>query len=414
MSEEEISAANEKIAHPPVAEIAVSQRLGLFVVGRLADRLGARVSLRRGRASGTVVTASLPAEVFEGLVVAEPVEPELPLDLPVAPETPAASAEQDATPTSTWTRSWGSRRRRTAKPTEPVEAVAPEQVVSTPPAEQPVARQADEPAADDLAPDLFSVAVVHHEQVASADDSADEAAALETAPAAAADEPEQVSEPDPVAAEQAPEVADQAPEPEPEPVPTPVVFAPAVDILPSRPSAGRFGRHRSPASPRPAGGLPTRAATPSDVPGALDATPDERPAAPPARPALPERQQSAPVPVGVTAAAVDAAVPSAPAESSGGRSDLASSALSELRGLYEPSFTPAPVRPAATTSADTGLARRTPRATSAPAPVVSAAPTPPARHRSASEVRGMLSGFRAGVERGRAPQSDESTDDPTS
>ena len=417
MSEEEISAANEKIAHPPVAEIAVSQRLGLFVVGRLADRLGARVSLRRGRASGTVVTASLPAEVFENLVLAEPHEPELPLDLPVAPETPAP-AEQDATPTSSRTRSWG-LRRRTENRSEPVEAAAPEQVVPETPAEQPVERQAEEPAADDLAPDLFSVAVIHHEQVASADDPADEAAAPETEPAAAADESEQVSEPDPVVAEQAPEAAGQAPEaadqaPEPTPVPTPVVFAPAVDILPSRPSAGRFGRHRSPASPRPAAGLPTRAAMPSDVPVAHDTTPDERPAAPLARPALPERQQSAPVPVGVTAATVDAAVPSAPAESHGGRSDLASSALSELRGLYEPSFTPAPARPAATTSADTGLARRTPRATSAPAPVVPAAPTPPARHRSASEVRGMLSGFRAGVERGRAPQSDESTDDPTS
>ena len=36
MSDDEVADANEKIAHPPVAEIAVSQRLGLFVVGRLA------------------------------------------------------------------------------------------------------------------------------------------------------------------------------------------------------------------------------------------------------------------------------------------------------------------------------------------------------------------------------------------
>ena len=43
MSEDEVADANEKIAHPPVAEIAVSQRLGLFVVGRLATRLGATV-----------------------------------------------------------------------------------------------------------------------------------------------------------------------------------------------------------------------------------------------------------------------------------------------------------------------------------------------------------------------------------
>ena len=53
MSEEEVADANEKIAHPPVAEIAVSQRLGLFVVGRLAARLGATVGCAAaGRRAG--------------------------------------------------------------------------------------------------------------------------------------------------------------------------------------------------------------------------------------------------------------------------------------------------------------------------------------------------------------------------
>jgi hypothetical protein len=89
------------------------------------------------------------------------------------------------------------------------------------------------------------------------------------------------------------------------------------------------------------------------------------------------------------------------------RSDLASTALSELRGLYEPSFVPTgtPEEPKG------GLARRTPKDT--PAADTTAAPARPSRHRSANEVRGMLSGFRAGVERGRAPQPDQS-DDPTS
>jgi hypothetical protein len=93
------------------------------------------------------------------------------------------------------------------------------------------------------------------------------------------------------------------------------------------------------------------------------------------------------------------------------RSDLTSSALSELRGLYEPSFVPTPARPAADTP-DTGLARRTPKV----APDRAAAPRAlPTRQRSANEVRGMLTGFRAGVERGRAPQaSDAATDDQTS
>jgi signal transduction histidine kinase len=73
MSDEEIAQANESIANPPLAEIAVSQRLGLFVVGRIAARIGATASLRKGRTSGTVVTVGLPLDVFEGLHVDEPV-----------------------------------------------------------------------------------------------------------------------------------------------------------------------------------------------------------------------------------------------------------------------------------------------------------------------------------------------------
>jgi signal transduction histidine kinase len=73
MSDEEIEQANENIAHPPVAEIAVSQRLGLFVVGRIAARLGASASLRKGRSAGTIVTVGLPLDVFEGLQVEEPI-----------------------------------------------------------------------------------------------------------------------------------------------------------------------------------------------------------------------------------------------------------------------------------------------------------------------------------------------------
>jgi signal transduction histidine kinase len=73
MSDEEIAQANESIANPPLAEIAVSQRLGLFVVGRIAARIGATASLRKGRTSGTVVTVGLPLDVFEGLQAEEPV-----------------------------------------------------------------------------------------------------------------------------------------------------------------------------------------------------------------------------------------------------------------------------------------------------------------------------------------------------
>ncbi len=81
--------------------------------------------------------------------------------------------------------------------------------------------------------------------------------------------------------------------------------------------------------------------------------------------------------------------------------DLASSALSELRGLYEPSFTPViaptPVGPG-------NLTRRTRRAEVDEPP--EEAPAAPRRNRNPADVRGMLSGFRAGVERGRTAPSD--------
>jgi hypothetical protein len=86
-------------------------------------------------------------------------------------------------------------------------------------------------------------------------------------------------------------------------------------------------------------------------------------------------------------------------------SDLHSSALSELRGLYAPSFTPTPAP-----AVGEGLARRTPKSGDVPAagPAPTTVPVP-RRARSASDVRGMLSGFRAGVERGRG-SADDATD----
>ena len=95
MSDEEIAQANESIANPPLAEIAVSQRLGLFVVGRIAARLGATASLRKGRTSGTVVTVGLPLDVFKGLQVDEPVAVDQPLETSTSTDTFAAESLLD-------------------------------------------------------------------------------------------------------------------------------------------------------------------------------------------------------------------------------------------------------------------------------------------------------------------------------
>jgi hypothetical protein len=143
-----------------------------------------------------------------------------------------------------------------------------------------------------------------------------------------------------------------------------------------------------------------------------DAPPIEAPATPvlPARPAPAAR---VPVAAGLPARSAAAGEPVAPTtpqtpttpptEASAllAQSDLASSALSELRGLYEPTFAPLTSAPVveATAPLAGGLVRRTPKSAE-PATPTAAAP-PRSRQRSAAEVRGMLSGFRAGVERGR-------------
>ena len=49
--EQELAYANWRLDSPPVIDVAVSRRMGLFVVGRLAARHGIRVRLRRARAA---------------------------------------------------------------------------------------------------------------------------------------------------------------------------------------------------------------------------------------------------------------------------------------------------------------------------------------------------------------------------
>ena len=250
MSEDEVADANHKIAHPPVAEIAVSQRLGLFVVGRLAARLGATVELRRGRSAGTVVAVALPLSVFEGLAAPGPVADEdvapvseaevLPADsdaLQVVEDLPAAAPVQaddpfvpemapelgqnDADDSVTVPRTRGGgllrRGRRRGQPApdaapsapEPVESVAPvEPVDEVVPAEvpidlpEPVAAERDDavefdeqdtqefflPAEPAEAEPLD--APVADEQVAQVEDAQVEDAQVEDAPAEVAQAPQ--------------------------------------------------------------------------------------------------------------------------------------------------------------------------------------------------------------------------------
>src|SRR3954454_8310350 len=63
ISDQEMSHANWRLDNPPVVDVAVSRRMGLFVVGRLAARHGVRVRLRHAQSGGLTALIWLPDTV---------------------------------------------------------------------------------------------------------------------------------------------------------------------------------------------------------------------------------------------------------------------------------------------------------------------------------------------------------------
>jgi hypothetical protein len=64
MGAEEMAHANWRLDNPPVVDVAVSRRMGLFVVARLAARHGIRVRLRPAAGGGLTALVWLPDEVI--------------------------------------------------------------------------------------------------------------------------------------------------------------------------------------------------------------------------------------------------------------------------------------------------------------------------------------------------------------
>ena len=69
ISGQEMSHANWRLDNPPVVDVAVSRRMGLFVVGRLAARHGVRVRLRHAQTGGLTALIWLPDTVAAPEVV---------------------------------------------------------------------------------------------------------------------------------------------------------------------------------------------------------------------------------------------------------------------------------------------------------------------------------------------------------
>ncbi|MGW3499072.1 nitrate- and nitrite sensing domain-containing protein [Streptomyces sp. NPDC001020] len=67
LTPEDFADINHRLANPPTVDAAISQRMGLFVVGRLADRHDIRVQLRpSGEQAGTTSLVMLPDAITHG------------------------------------------------------------------------------------------------------------------------------------------------------------------------------------------------------------------------------------------------------------------------------------------------------------------------------------------------------------
>jgi len=67
LTPEDFADINHKLANPPTVDAAISQRMGLFVVGRLSDRHDIRVQLRpSGEQAGTTSLVMLPDAITHG------------------------------------------------------------------------------------------------------------------------------------------------------------------------------------------------------------------------------------------------------------------------------------------------------------------------------------------------------------
>jgi signal transduction histidine kinase len=98
MSDEELELANEQLVKPATIDLASAQRLGFYVVGRLAARHGIKVRLRRSWFGGVAALVLLPSSLLGG--------PETDLEpagrpgvgQPAVEPTPAGSGDAEPTP----------------------------------------------------------------------------------------------------------------------------------------------------------------------------------------------------------------------------------------------------------------------------------------------------------------------------
>lgn len=129
MTDAELEAANTKIASTSASDALGAQRLGLFVVGRIAGRLGAEVQLRKStRGTGTETFVRFPSTLFSlteaPVFGTSPALPPAPVQQPIEPPS-AQPVDLAALTAGTTSLGLPRRRGRDDAPSEPVESVPP-------------------------------------------------------------------------------------------------------------------------------------------------------------------------------------------------------------------------------------------------------------------------------------------------
>ncbi|MET7642028.1 nitrate- and nitrite sensing domain-containing protein [Streptomyces sp. NPDC005438] len=97
LTAEDFADINHKLANPPRVDVSIAQRMGLFVVGRLAERHGIRVQLRpSGEQAGTTSLVMLPEAITRGGGGEEESEEDFTVSR-IVPEHPSSRAGHDST-----------------------------------------------------------------------------------------------------------------------------------------------------------------------------------------------------------------------------------------------------------------------------------------------------------------------------
>ena len=138
IAEQDLQYANWRLDNPPVIDVEVSRRMGLFVVGRLAARHGIRVRLRQAQPRGLSALVWLPDAVAEIEAAPLPVSPLRRFETDASPATariaapPSLSAAGSQAPELTahsvgsgWFRRRGDRPIGSAEGHSPASSLTP-------------------------------------------------------------------------------------------------------------------------------------------------------------------------------------------------------------------------------------------------------------------------------------------------